>query len=166
LLRRLPYSVFSVVLDKLELKTKYSTYTYNPYHYCITILIERFVLWLSRNGLNGDVIAESCGGKEDMRLKKAFSKIYESGTNFVVSSIIQECLTSRELKVKGKSNNIAGLQLDDLIAYPRYKNILIKKGLCTPKKVFGSDIAVILEESKYDRDENNNIEGYGIKWLP
>ena len=55
-------------------------------------------------------MAESRGGKEDRRLKDSFERVYTSGSDFIAPEIFVVHLTSKQLKVKSKSNNIAGLQ--------------------------------------------------------
>jgi hypothetical protein len=62
---------------------------YDPYHYCAEALIERYVLWLNRNKLTGDVVAESRYKKEDKALKKAFTYIYNNGTHYVSRDMVQ-----------------------------------------------------------------------------
>ena len=98
LLVELDYTVFTVVVDKLEHQRRYSVWRYDPYHYCLHVILERFVMWLERQGWTGDVLAESRGGKEDRRLKDSFEGIWESGTDFVEAMRFQERLTSRQLK--------------------------------------------------------------------
>src|SRR4030042_365174 len=105
------YTVISVCLDKKNHKEQYSAWRYDPYHYCLTVLLERYVFFLNTLESYGDVMAESRGGKEDVRLKKSFTRIWERGTDYVSPELFQNMLTSRQLKVKTKSNNIAGLQL-------------------------------------------------------
>jgi hypothetical protein len=46
LLRRLDFSVLTVVIDKLEHQQRYRTWRFDPYHYCLTVMVERYVLWL------------------------------------------------------------------------------------------------------------------------
>lgn len=77
-----------------------------------------------------------------------------------------ETLTSRQLKVKPKANNISGLQIADLVAHPRFKAaraLLAREPL--PAN-FGGEIARILLDAKYDRSSTGTIDGWGIKWLP
>ncbi len=75
-------------------------------------------------------------------------------------------LTSRQLKVKAKANNIAGLQLADLLAHPSFRATLARhQGEPLPNN-FGGQIAQILEDSKYSRSLRGRIEGWGRKWLP
>ena len=124
LLANLEYTVISVLIDKLEHKNRYQTWRYDPYHYCLKILIERYVLWLQKQGSVGDVLAESRGGKEDRRLKDSFERVYNNGTEYIKPKMFSIYLASQQLKVKLKSNNIAGLQVADLIANPSYRAIL------------------------------------------
>jgi hypothetical protein len=160
------YTVISVLIDKQEHNQRYSTWKYDPYHYCQEILLERYRLFLDINRAKGDVMVESRGSKEDMRLKKSFKRIIESGTNNLNSSDLQEHFTSKELKVKPKSANICGLQIADLLAHPVrrwfYKNFL---NLADGKLTFGDKIIEILETNKFFR-YNNKIYGYGAKKLP
>jgi hypothetical protein len=67
-LRAWDYTVISVCLDKQSHRDKYTVWQYDPYHYCLAVLLERFVYFVNRRSVQGDVIAESRGGKEDRRL--------------------------------------------------------------------------------------------------
>ena len=159
------YRVFSVMIDQIEHKRKYITWLYDPYHYCLKVLLERYILWLKSISGVGDVLAESRGGKADIRLKDSYSRLYESGSEFIPREHFHGSLTSKELKVKPKVNNLSGLQLADLIAYPSYRYsraIYEKKGL---KDDFNKKIIAILKGGKYYISQNGKIEGYGIKLL-
>lgn len=146
------YKVISVCLDKKKHKETYSVWRFDPYHYCLAVLLERFVFFLKRKGACGDAMAESRGGKEDMRLKDSFERLWQSGTDFVAPEQFQACLTSRQLKVKTKANNIAGLQLCDLLAHSSRNEILREQGLSAGRILpFGEKVIKILE-SKYDRE--------------
>ena len=74
--------------------------------------------------------------------------------------------TSKELKVKLKANNIAGLQLADLIAHPSFKATLARHQKQPLASNFGGQIAQILEDMKYYRSPDGQIDGWGRKWLP
>ena len=145
------YTVITVCLDKKAHKENYATWRYDPYHYCLAVLLERFVFFLRRRRKIGDVMAESRGGKEDMRLKRSFERLYEQGTLFVEERQFRDALSSRQLKVRPKTNNIAGLQLADLIAHPSRNEILLEQGLLDrPLAPFASRVVEILQ-LKYDR---------------
>lgn len=166
LLEVLEYSVVTVIIDKLEHNNKYGIWKADPYHYCLEILVERYVLWLRGKKVLGDVMAESRGRKEDMRLKRSFRRLCEKGTGYITAADIMNYLSSRELKVKSKSNNICGLQIADLIAHPSFRGALARKENKPLPDNFGGRIVQILEAKKYHRNPSGSIDGYGRKWLP
>ncbi len=165
LLRELDYTLISVLIDKLDHTRKYSTWKYDPYHYCLEVMIERYYFFL--RGLNavGDVMIESRGGKEDMRLKKSFRRILDNGTHFIESEKLQKLITSKELKVKPKSLNISGLQFADLLAHPARRYIFRLYEIDEGKRfVFGDEIIEIIKTKFYEGKDK--VEGSGIKKLP
>ena len=166
LLADLDYVVITAVIDKLEHQRRYAVWRFDPYHYCLTVLVERYVYWLQARNGQGDVLAESRGGKEDRRLKDSFERLYESGTDYVKPELFARWLTSRQLKVKNKSNNIAGLQIADLVAHPSFRATLARHENQALPPNFGGQIAAILENDKYNRGPYGKIEGWGRKWLP
>jgi hypothetical protein len=167
LLSKWDYKVVTVVLDKLEHREKYRTWRYHPYHYCLMVLIERFVLFLDENNAKGDVLVENRGKQEDNKLKDSFSRLYNNGNEYISSIIIQNHLTSKNLKVKPKDKNIAGLQIADLIAFPSRREILIEHSFLTKQEpTFNERITEILNKNKYLRSTEGYIEGFGKKILP
>lgn len=147
------YEVISVCLDKKKHKETYTTWRYDPYHYCLAVLLERFVFFLNHKNSQGDVMAESRGGKEDRRLKDSFARLWESGTEYIVPEYFQESLTSKQLKVKPKANNISGLQLADLLAHPSRNEILREQGfLHKDLGHFAEKIIEILQKKYYQRE--------------
>jgi hypothetical protein len=145
------YTVISVCLDKKKHKETYTTWRYDPYHYCLAVLLERFVFYLHRKNAQGDAMAESRGGKEDRRLKDSFERLWRNGTDYLAPEELGASLTSRQLKVKIKANNIAGVQLADLIAHPSRNEILEEHGYRSGKiSPFGREVIKILQ-AKYDQ---------------
>ena len=166
LLGNLDYVVITAVIDKLAHLQKYTVWQHDPYHYCLMVLIERYAQWLDDRGARGDAMAESRGAREDLRLKKSFTRVYRNGTDYVAPDLVQARLTSSELKVKAKANNIAGLQLADMIAHPSFRAVLARREGHGLDPTFGGRIGDILERSKYRRRPIGSIEGFGTKWLP
>lgn len=167
-LARWDYRVITVVLDKQAHRDQYSVWHFHPYHYCLTVLLERFVLFLHYGGHRGDVMVEQRGGAEDRKLKESYRRLYERGDDHIPAERWQARLTSGELKVKPKTANIAGLQLADLIAHPSRREVLIEHGLIIDSRdIFGDQISAILRQDKYYRNiRTGQIEGYGKKLLP
>ena len=111
-------------------------------------------------------MAESRGGKEDRRLKDSFERVCEQGSDFVPPDQFAAQLTSRQLKVKSKANNIAGLQIADIVAHPSFRATLARREGKPLAANFGGQIALMLEETKYHRNAAGVLEGWGRKWLP
>lgn len=167
LLTSTEYFVVTVVIDKKLQRDLYQVWHYDPYHYCLSVLLERFIHFLEKQGARGDAMAESRGGKEDMRLKRSYEKLYDAGTAYVDAARFQTTLTSRQLKVKPKLNNIAGLQIADLVGHPSQRYILKRFGKIQDSRgTFGDKIIDILVREKYYRSTLGVIEGFGIKLLP
>lgn len=156
------YTVITVCLDKKKHCDTYTTWRYDPYHYCLMILLERFNYWLNRHNSKGDIMAESRGGKEDRRLKDSFKRLWNQGTEYVGSEQFQDSFTSKQLKVKPKIANVSGLQLADIIAHPSRAEILHDEGLLGRSLApFSKKIIKILRK-KYDCQEG---EIFGKKFL-
>lgn len=134
----------------------------HSYHYCLAILMERYFFFLNERSAKGDVMAESRGGKEDLRLKASFAKLWEEGSEYISSERFHAVLTSKQLKVKAKANNVAGLQLADLLAHPSRNEMLQEKGfLDAGLRPFGREIVRILQGKYYQRGG----KVYGKKFL-
>jgi len=166
-LERWQYKAITVVIDKKAHRDQYSVWRYHPYHYCLAVMLERFILFLHYGNHRGDVMVESRGRVEDEKLEDSFRRLYQNGTDHVPAERWQERLTSAELKVKPKTANIAGLQLADLIAHPSRREILLDyKLIADNRDTFGNKICAILREDKYLRSRSGQIPGYGKKLLP
>lgn len=161
-MRNWEYTVLTVCLDKKSHKETYTTWRYDPYHYCLAVLLERYSFFLNRLGTVGDVMAESRGGKEDRRLKGSFHRLREKGTEYRTPEEFQKVLTSWQLKVKSKSNNVSGLQLADLIAHPSRNEILLEQGFLERELAPFSKRIVEVLQGKYDR-QGNRV--FGKKFL-
>lgn len=96
------YSAITVCLDKKAHKDTYKVWRYDPYHYCLALLLERYTFFLEQKETQGDVMAESRGGKEDKRLKASFAKLWQEGTQFISQERFQNVFNSKQLKVKPK----------------------------------------------------------------
>ncbi|NOY05867.1 MAG: DUF3800 domain-containing protein [Chlorobi bacterium] len=161
-LERWDYTVITVCLDKKKHRDTYTVWRYDPYHYCLAVLLERFNFWLNRKDARGDVMAESRGAKEDRRLKDSFHRLWEQGTEYVDPKQFQESITSGQLKVKLKTANVSGLQLSDIIAHPSRAEILDEEKLLgKPLAPFSKKIIKILQQ-KYDQQKGRI---FGKKFL-
>lgn len=135
------YRIISVVIDKKNHIERYGEAAFHPYHYCLAVMLERYSRFLNTIHVVGDVLAESRGGTEDRQLKESYKTVYNSGTQFRNPAFFQKALTSREIKIKPKSANIAGLQISDLLAYPCKQKILTEQNIISDSgETFGKEI--------------------------
>jgi hypothetical protein len=97
-----------------------------------------------------------------VRLKSSFARLWKDGTEYVAPDYFQKVLTSKQLKVKPKTNNISGLQLADLIAHPSRNEILKEQGFLEKEfSLFVREVIKILQK-KYDQHEGRM---FGKKFL-
>jgi len=166
LIRRVEFRIVAVVIDKKKLKDQYPAPNH-PYHLAMDFLLQRYCGFLNHVNRCGDVMAESLGGHEDRLLKNSYARVYEQGAWGKKAVFFQQALTSKELKVKPKSANIAGLQLADLLANPLRKGVLIEKGkVHGPLAPFAERIPEVVK-NKFNRHlYNGRVEGYGKVLFP
>jgi hypothetical protein len=168
-LNELPYRVITIQIDKKEHIERYERWQYDPYHYCMRCLIERYVRWMARHGFTGDVMVEARFKKVDKKLKRAFEATFERGTEHIPPAAIQKRLLSRNVRLSTKGEQVAGLQLCDLIAHPSARAMRHDRlgGIHPGTPDFGVHVAEILHREKYMRHPKSRaIEGWGTKWLP
>ncbi len=161
LIRRARFRMACVVIDKKRHFEQYSS-PFHPYHYCMAAMLDRYCGWLNSVNAIGDVMAESRGQVEDLQLAQAYLRVYESGTLQFRPPHHRKALTSRSIKIQGKSSNIAGLQLADVLAHPVKQIKLAEQGLI-PKMgdVFGKDVFEAAKDKFIRRARNGAIYGYG-----
>ena len=154
------------MIDKKSHIERYQEAAFHPYHYCVASLLERYCGYLNFINAVGDVLAESRGGREDRQLKEAFIRIYDGGTLWREAAFFQRALTSKEIKLKPKTANIAGLQLADLLAYPIKQDILFEEDrISDPGDVFGKKICQVAV-GKYNKHiYQGHVRGYGRIFL-
>lgn len=162
-----PYLAITVQIDKKKHLDTYTVWHYDPYHYCLRCLVERFVLYCRRHRARGLVVIEPRYKKSDKKLKASYELIFKNGTENIPDRIVQEYLLSKDIVFQPKKANIAGLQLADLIAHPSARRMrFLRDGAVEPVD-FGSKIADVLTERRYARNPKTLvIDGWGTKWLP
>jgi len=104
------FRMVCVIIDKQGHQDRYAA-PFHPYHYCMAAMLERYSGWLNYKNAVGDVMAEARGREEDLQLAQAYTRVYESGTMASSHQLHQRVLTSKDIKIRDKRANIAGLQL-------------------------------------------------------
>jgi hypothetical protein len=165
------YLVVTSAIDKLAHHQRYGTWNYNPYHYCLEVLLERLVLEMNSRCSIADAMIEARGKKEDKALKRAYGALHASGTGLgtqnIAPAVMQQRLRSSQIKIAPKARNSAGLQLADLLASPSHELMMSLRGNATPKTLGVSGaISQLLLGTKYRRSSSGKVRGFGQKWLP
>ena len=161
----LDYILCGIVLDKKNHFLMYDRAAKHPYHYCLDLLLERYVFFLNSTGAYGDVVAETRGKKEDKSLTDVFENFYENGTWYLDPKSIQKCLSSRRIKIKSKGQGYWGLELSDLLALAVKLDILQTYG-----KIDSLDNNFTLKiihtiQTKYRRNNKGETVGFGKKLI-
>ena len=124
------------------------------YALSLSFIVERTVFYLDSIGKSIDlnVIIEKRGKKEDNSLFNYYNQLIDRGSYYVNSSRIAKYF--RRFEMKSKSDDIIGLQVADLIAYPITRYILDNDAV--------NHAYEIIKDKIYT--ERNKL--YGLKILP
>jgi len=163
------YRVISVLIDKKAHVEKDGIFNArDPYVIALEYLMQQYLYWLQRfdNHVMGDILAESRGGKEDSITKEAYKYVYE-GKGFIKFADTDKYFSSKEIKLKRKKDNIAGLQFVDLLSHPARRYILSHNNRAPDIKPnsYEQRIVNILVKDKFGR-KNDIIEGSGTVFFP
>jgi len=115
--------------------------------------VERFGFELGPAG-TGVIVAEQRDATLDRQLELAWLDLKISGTANLSPSAINRRIQS--LNLRGKTDNIAGLQLADLVVSPIGRHVA--------GKTAREDFRII--EAKFRRDAHGNYDGHGLVILP
>lgn len=168
MLGEIDFTVVAILVDKLKMRNLEPTATRSPYIYAMERMVERFVLFLERNGSIGDVMPERRQTKQNASLQAAYAAVCKNGTEAVDEDLIRSRLSSVELKFRGKDENIAGLQIADSLAHPCSKIIRATADPEIRLSSYEAAIRRLLFEAKFDRHphEPDRIWSYGIEEIP
>ena len=166
-IRDAQFRVVAVVIDKSALQQKHGDAAAHPYHLAMGFMLQRYCGYLNHVNRTGDVMAESRGGREDRLLADSYSRVHAQGVWVTPAATFQHALTSKQLKVKNKSANIAGLQLADLLGHPVRQAILRDEGhVSEPPAPFAARLMPIVQTKFNHHQYNGRIEGYGKVFFP
>jgi hypothetical protein len=164
-----PIRVIAVALDK----STHGASTYralaHPYHYALLALLERYCGWLRFAKRRGDVLVEARGRNEDDQFAEAYERFYRAGSGnagYLSASVAQSTLTSARPKIKPKVQNIAGLQVADLLAHPLTRDVLVRyKRLDNHGGEFARRISDAVRPKYNRRFATGQAMGYGQVFL-
>lgn len=160
------YRVITALIDKRAMLGKLNWVNKQPYHYLMEVMAEKFSLFLDRMNDIGDIMPEGRMGKSDERLQTAYMQVRGAGTYYVSAHAMRKRIPSSNLKFRYKRDNIAGLQLADLLAHPSHMIVREKMGHQVTLGSYCAEMKALLIDHKYDRSQWGKVVGYGMKWLP
>ena len=137
-----------------EHKANYGLAALDPYILALEVLIERFCEDVGSVDKGGDIVVEKRNKELDRNISLAWQNIKIRGTRFTKAEVVNKRIN--DLHLCSKSENIAGLQLADLIVSPIGRHILGKPGK--------EDWRIV--ESKFGRDKNGQVKDFGLVCLP
>ncbi|TXE10759.1 DUF3800 domain-containing protein [Gelidibacter salicanalis] len=121
------YTVFASAIRKDRYIKTYGKLSNDVYELALSFIIERTVFYLdslvsAKKELH--IVIEKRGKKEDKKLEEHFQRLMARGTGYVSA----ERLAALNMKIafKDKKENINGLQMADLLAYPIARYVIDK----------------------------------------
>lgn len=121
------YTIISVGIDKKEYIKRYGRISQNPYEIALSFIIERIVFLMDsfKDSSNVKLLIEKRGRREDRALSESFERVKALGTYYVSSERIKNY--NIDIDFRSKKDNINGMQLADLVAYPIARHIMDEK---------------------------------------
>ena len=154
LMRNLSYSVVACVIRKDDYLSRYGLAALDPYLISLGVLVEIFCFDVGDVNKGGTIVAERRDPALDRGLQLAWSNLKFQGTRRIRGRIVEERM--RALDLRDKKDNIAGLQLADLVVSPIGRYVLGK-----PTK---EDWEIVRD--KLRRSPGGRVENYGLVVLP
>lgn len=154
-IENIDFTIIAAAINKNKLNEHYATPD-NPYHICLQFILERAVMYLGRSNEKLMFRIESRETHNDQKLAEIYEKFRNKNhTLFTVEEIHSKFL---DLSFNQKIQNIIGMQVADLVAYPIGRKILSPDAVNNPFQII---------ESKFHRKPGTNIyKNYGLKVFP
>ncbi len=119
------FTIVSAAIDKEKYIKLYGRLSNDVYEKSLSFIIERSVFFL--DDLKDivtelEIVIEKRGNKEDKKLEEHFQRIQSRGTGYIEPERLLKY--NLNINFKNKKENINGLQLADLIAYPLAKYVI------------------------------------------
>mgnify|MGYP001585886212 CR=1 FL=1 len=151
------YLIIGSGINKETHIKKYGKEAKDPYSLSLSFVIERLIFCLDNMDKEStvDIKVEVRGRKEDKMLLSHFNSILDRGTLYISRDRLRKRIS--DFGFYEKRENIIGLQIADLSAYPLARHLLNPE---EPYKPFD-----ILEKKLYC-NENGEYNGWGLKSFP
>jgi len=154
LMRDLEYTVVACAIHKEKHLASYGAAALDPYLLSLDVLVERFCMEIGNVSGGGVIVAEKRGATLDHELELAFMNLKIQGTRYMKAAQIEKRILG--LNLRAKSQNLADLQLADLVVSPIGRKVL--------GKPVREDYRIV--ESKMRKNRDGEVAGYGLVVLP
>jgi Protein of unknown function (DUF3800) len=154
LMHRLDYMVVACVISKEDHLSRYGVAALDPYLLSLDVLVERLCFEIGGTANGGVIVAECRDPVLDRQLEIAWLNLKVQGTRFISAAEITRRVIG--LNLRSKRENVAGLQLADLIVSPIGRHVLGK-----PDR---EDFRIV--ESKFRKNWKGVYDGFGLVILP
>jgi len=157
ILSELNFTIIGSGVDKDKHIKKYGKGAKDPYNLSLSFVIERLIFCLDTKGADCsvDIKIEKRGKKEDQQLLDQYNTVLDRGTYYVSPDRVKTKINKFEFVYK--RDNVIGLQVADLCAYPLARHVLFPN---EPYPTFN------VIEPKIYCDKKGKIDGYGLKIFP
>lgn len=149
------YRIIASAINKEKYIKTYGKLSNDVYELALSFIIERAVFCLDEKQNEEkqlEIVIEKRGKKEDKKLDEHFQRLLSRGTNYVSAERLHDIKTT--ITFKDKKENINGLQMADLIAYP------IARYVIEPNRA--NPAFEIIKNKIYQK----NNKRYGLKIFP
>lgn len=128
--------------------------------------MEKYSIFLKDRNAIGDMMIESRNKEDDRELSTVYRRFFENGTTFIDDEELRSRLSSVEIKIKDKSDNIPGLQIADILVTNIRNRMLTKYKYRPPARndEFGYILTNVVIPKIFKH--KNKYWGYGLKKLP
>lgn len=119
------YTIIASAIQKDNYIKRFGKLSNDVYELALSFIIERAIFYLDGGGDKVKklfIIIEKRGKKEDKKLDEHFQRLMARGTSYVTADRLKNYGLS--IHFKNKKENINGLQLADLVAYPIARNVI------------------------------------------
>jgi hypothetical protein len=118
------YNIIASAIQKEKFVQKFGKLEDDIYEIALSFVVEQAIVALQKINPQSElaIVIERRGKKEDKQLDDHFQKIQGAGTGILSSEEVK--LFSLSFTFRNKKENINGLQLADLVAYPLARNII------------------------------------------
>jgi hypothetical protein len=153
LMADLQYTAVACAIRKEDHLARYGVAALDPYMLSLDVLVERFCFEIGHAG-SGVIVAEKRDPTLDRELDIAWLNLKVQGTRYVQARDIESRIVG--LNLRSKTENIAGLQLADLVVSPIGRHVLGK-----PER---EDFRIVRE--KLRKNAQGEYRGFGLVTLP